>query len=1012
MPFSQLTNFRLGLEFQIARVKYTDMLENNDFQMHLMENITEDIANTFDCRYYDDDSFNLMIKKLDSGLSLLHINLQSSFAKFGLLKAHLQNFNKRFDIIAISETGRNNLDYCSHLFEGYTFYYDAPISAKGGAGLYIRDGSATVHRRFDLQLNCPLFIENIWLEIEAKENSYIIGAIYRHPGKSTEPFMESMISTIDKLKGGNKPYIICGDINIDLLKPHRNESVSYIDLLLTNNIIPCITLPTRITDYSATLIDHINIFRPRKRLGNKVISGNLFCDISDHLPNFVIFSGTKIQPQERPVVRNFSERNIGKFKTALAKIDWSNLYEEQHVNEAYHLFITKYTSLYNECFPRRRISRKRVKNKKWLTKGLLISIRYKNKLYKKYLTRPNEVNKAAYVHYKNKLLTILRKAEKEYYTKLLLDDKNSIGQIWKVYSQVLGTAKQKKSLKLSKLVVNNESITGDSNIANAFNGYFANIGTELSLKYPHNDNYKRYLTHNNLNNMFLSPVTIQEVINEINRLLPHKAPGYDDVAPRVLKKTCDNVVEPLTHIYNLSFRTATVPSDLKVSKVIPIYKKKEIFLPGNYRPISLLSIFNKILERLMYRRLYTFLHKYDILFKYQFGFREKYSTILALIEIIDNTREELDNGNNVLGIYLDLSKAFDTVNHDILFCKLDHYGVRGHVLQWFQSYLQGRQQLTYVNKSYSSLENVHVGVPQGSVLGPLLFLIYINDISKCIPPEKLRLFADDTNVFISGNNFNDIIDEADETLTKLYEWFSCNKLTLNVDKTCYTIFTNRVRPQRNVKLNGTNITYVSSAKYLGVYLDENLTWTDHINFISNKLIKLSSALYYLSSFINMSHVRQIYFSYIFPYVKYGIEIYGRCPNYNMKRIQITQNRLLKILCHRKKTDSATALHQELKLLTIVQIRDLFTSIFVYKQQNNLLPNIFASYYKRNDELCLRTTRQSENIHLPKYRTSIGQNALKYRGAKLWNSLPENVKSSKSAAIFKKSCKIYLMNNHL
>ena len=623
-----------------------------------------------------------------------------------------------------------------------------------------------------------------------------------------------------------------------------------------------------------------------------------------------------------------------------------------------------------------------------------------------------EIRKLTYIRYRNKLTNIIRKAETNYYSNLLLNEKFSIQNLWKVYRHLMGKDENKKATVLNKLINDNGVVTGNDGIANTFNKYFCTIGQKLAETFQVNDNYKKYLTSFFSNSMFLNPITEFELHKEITKLPTDKSPGYDEIPPKIVKKSALFILKPLTHIYNLSFLQGYVPDKLKLAKVVPIHKKNDIYHPGNYRPISLLSVFNKLLEKLMFYRIYSFLEKFNILFEHQFGFRQKYSTVLALIEITDNIKENLDNGNCVIGTYLDLTKAFDTVNHQILLKKLDYYGIRGVPNTWFKSYLNQRKQVTYVNNTYSNICNITTGVPQGSVLGPLLFLIYVNDIATCVKNCKLRLFADDTNLFVSGKKLLDALQLSQDNLNILSKWFNDNQLTLNIDKTCYSIFSNK-RNNKNINtklyINNQTLGQVKSVKYLGVFLDQELNWESHVNFICSKIMKLAGAFHYISQFINNDSVLNIYYAYIFPHIKYGIEIYGACPAYVMNLLQATQTRLLKILFKIKPRESATEMFLKYKLLTCRQIYQLYTSLFVYKQQNRLLPVTFNEFYVRNSSKVQRCTRQSNDIYINKYKTAQGQKTIKYIGGKLWNEIPEAIKLLPCFSLFKSNCKQFIVN---
>ena len=273
---------------------------------------------------------------------------------------------------------------------------------------------------------------------------------------------------------------------------------------------------------------------------------------------------------------------------------------------------------------------------------------------------------------------------------------------------------------------------------------------------------------------------------------------------------------------------------------MPIYKKGDVTNPGNYRPISLLPIFDKVFERLICKRLLSFWNKYEVLYRYQFAFRKHHSTTLALMEITDNIYKWLDDHNYVCGVYIDLQKAFDTVDHNILLSKLCNYGVRGTMLDWFKDYLSNRKQFTQLGENKSLIDNVSCGVPQGSVLGPLLFNIYVNDMENASPSSKIRLFADDTNIFMYNKNVVVLNDECQKTLNDVYEWMLANKLSVNLEKTNFSLFVpvKKASLHENkfeLSLNSKSINRAKSVKYLGVFIDEDLKWIDHINHLYNNI---------------------------------------------------------------------------------------------------------------------------------------------------------------------------------
>jgi retron-type reverse transcriptase len=370
----------------------------------------------------------------------------------------------------------------------------------------------------------------------------------------------------------------------------------------------------------------------------------------------------------------------------------------------------------------------------------------------------------------------------------LNENKSNMKATWKILNSIINRKNTKP--KINSIFKLDGRVTSDAfEISNQFCNYFSNIGPSLARKIPTSlVPVKSFLSGQFSDTVFLQPVSENEIKNITKAFSSEKAAGYDNISMSIVKLTINYISRPLTHIVNLSLSQGFVPDEMKIAQVIPLYKAEDKSFVKNYRPISILPVFSKILEKVFYNRILNYLNKNEILYANQYGFRKGHLTASALLDLYDKISEAIDKREVAVGVFLDLSKAFDTVNHNILFEKLEYYGVRGIALSWIKSYFSNWKQFVQFNNSSSTSKNITCGVPQGSILGPLLFLIYINDICNVSTLTKLILFADDTSLFFSHRDPVYLVNMINQELEKFSIWLRTNRLSLNLDKTKFMIF--------------------------------------------------------------------------------------------------------------------------------------------------------------------------------------------------------------------------------
>ena len=623
----------------------------------------------------------------------------------------------------------------------------------------------------------------------------------------------------------------------------------------------------------------------------------------------------------------------------------------------------------------------KLKNKPWITPVITKMINIRNKLFRRKKRQPDNVNvKRAYNLFRNRVIRELKKSKKSYYSNYFEEHNNNIKKTWSGIREIVNL-KNSDSYKVSQLKINGVTIDNTNDIVNNFNDFFVNVGPDTDAKIPVtvNNSHESYLKDRNLNEFIVSHVTEEEIL-EIIKQLENKSTGPYSIPLKLLNIIPDLIVEPLCKLINNSFSHGIFPDFLKIVKVIPIHKGNSIQDMNNYRPISLLSIFDKIIEKLMHSRLYKFLEDSNILYDKQYGFRKGNSTIFSLIEITEKIKESIDKNKYGCGIFIDLRKAFDTVNHNILLSKLEHYGIRGSSLNWFKSYLNDRQQYVFLNGESSDRKMITCGVPQGSVLGPLLFLLYINDLPNISKILDFYLFADDTNIYYEDVSLKKLEKTINKELRNLYIWLSVNRLSLNIDKTNFIIFHPFNKPLTynvTIKINKKAINEKNSIKYLGVFIDSTLSWKEHLLHLSKKLSRVVGILYKLRPFVNTNIMKNVYYALFYSHIVYAIEVWGLACEVYLNKIITLQKRVVRLMAYKDQFPvlpgplfPSLPLFFELGLLNVKDVFVLQLSKFIHKCLNSNIICNFDNWFKLNCEVHKHQTRSNYNYHNQNYTNNL------------------------------------------
>ena len=908
--------------------------------------------------------------------------------------------NNDIDIISINETKLNESirDHEVHI-PGYEVIRRDRLKKCGGGVCFYVKNSINFTVRNDLHMDA---IENLCLEVhKPNSKSFVIVTWYRPPNSPIGIF-SPFESLIGKLDSENVEFFVLGDMNCDMITTRYDNDTSKLRSIAdVYGLEQLISEPTRITPTSSTLIDLIYT-----NCSDKIAcSGVCHIGISDHSMVYVygkLALNGMSNGHNSITYRNFRNFDRQSFRHDILSQCWDNVYESSNPNEMWEQWKCTFLAIADKHAPLKTM-RVRSRSSPWITSELKDLMHNRDILKIKASKTNDPTDWALFKKQRNTVNKQIRSAKQVYYQNSFNKHTSNCRKTWQTINEL--TSRKSGKPSVASLKVNGLTITNSLELSNEFNNHFANIGPKLASEINcDSGSYQRYLTVTD-KRFKLQPTNPNKVFSLLNKLDKSKATGLDKISARIVRECADLICVPICDIFNQSISQGIFPDDWKYARVTPLYKQGDRGDVNNYRPISVIPIVAKVFERIVYEQLYAYLEEHDILCQNQSGFRANHSTVTALLEATDSWAYNIDNGKINGVIFLDLKKAFDTVDHQILLSKLSYYGIHGKSFKWFQSYLENCTQKCSVNGSLSNSCSLTCGVPQGTILGPLLFLLYINDLPNCLSNCKPRMYADDTHLTYASSNLENLQFCLNEDLANVFDWLQANKLTLNMTKTEFMLIGSRQRlntltTSPIIRMNSTQVSKVSATKSLGVMIDDKLDWHDHIEKLTKKIASGIGALKRIRHLIPASTLHLIYQALIKPHFDYCDIVWGNCGKTLRDKLQKLQNRAARVLTFSNYDADTTELLEFLGWKNLARQQEIHKATMMFRCLHGLAPEYLCSKFTwRDPAYNLRDSENKLNVPLP--RTNYYRNSFSYNGATLWNSLPCDIRNIESLGVFKR-----------
>lgn len=931
-------------------------------------------------------------------LSVCHINIRSlSGERLNDLKIHIRD---HYDIITLSETWlSNNINNDNLVLEGYQEIYrcDRTTGAGGGVAVYVRNGISVSEIR-----SARLDLEILWLEVRLFSSKIILCTAYRPPTVSDFWIkVHDIYNGIANLYSNDSHFILLGDFNSD---PNTTAGKRMSDFCELNSLQSIVTEPTRITPTSSTVLDQIicSCYNMLKSVCvHPPVSSNDHCTVSAVF-NFKV---KREQAYER-YVWAYNDGDYVAFRYALLNCDWSDCFDKDtNIDSIYDKWKKQFLCIAKSHIPYKKVTI-RPRDPPWYSSELRRMYRKRHRLYRKAAktNRPDhwELYSKSVVDYKK----ACNDRENEYNLMLAskLEQQGNSGAKywWKLAKSFMYTKNSPTNMPNLIDPANNKILTSNVEKAECLNNYFL---TQSELP-PRRPQLPPHIDYQDEPLLEIS-ITEQEVADALKLLNPNKASGPDEIPARLLKEAGNTIVTVLTKLFNLSLETATVPTEWKMANIVPIYKKGDKQIVSNYRPISLLSVVSKIFEKIIFKHLFNHLRDNKLLSKLQSGFVPNDSTICQLVYLCHVFTKALDDKQDIQVAFCDISKAFDRVWHEGLIFKLKKCGIQGKLLHWFCHYLHGRKQRVNISGTHSTWGPIKAGVPQGSTLGPLMFLVYINDITDNIT-GNIRLFADDTILFQIDDPPGTSSQTLNNDLQTIHKWAEQWIVTFNPEKTELLHITNKRSSQDMppVFFNNVQVENVKTHKHLGLILNKNLSWTAHIDEIATKAAKRLSLLNKSKNLLSRQTLEIMYKSYVRPTMEYGSLIWHNCTASDSDRLENLQLQAARIVTGAPRGTSHANLYNEVGWQTLASRRENSQLVMFFKIINNLAPEYLCQLAPPCiANLTQYNLRNRNNLSVPNTRTENFKNSFINHASRLWNELDADLRNSNTISQFKSRLQI-------